>query len=180
MTWKTMDDPPAPTCMVLFFGRHKTSNLRHYEVGTVDPAWGCVEIIPTHWMSLPSPPGIADQPTASLPCGCHVSLDDSYGGCVLCKTVKCLTEAEDEIARLTANQPDAAPTPREHRLMDLLAEAYEYIDADSSEQPPFMARIREALGVGDRPADQQSACRCVREDGSVRWNINCAEHGKAP
>jgi hypothetical protein len=119
MTWKTMDDPPDPTCMVLFFGRHKTSNLRHYEVGTVDPAWGCVEIIPTHWMSLPSPPGIADQ-------------------------------------------PDAVPTPREHLLMDLLAETYEYIDADASEQPPFMARIREALGVGDRPADQQSAADDVQ------------------
>jgi hypothetical protein len=51
-----------------------------------------------------------------------------------------------------ASDYDALAADRE-RLRDLLAECYEYIDADSSEQPPFMAKIREALGVGDGAAD---------------------------
>jgi hypothetical protein len=96
--------------------------------------------------------------------------EDSGGDGDLCIAIEDCLRAAD--------QPDAAPTPREHLLMDLLAEAYEYIDADASEQPPLMARIREALGVGDRPADQQNAmstgaCYCQLHD---RYSIDgCPE-----
>jgi hypothetical protein len=47
--------------MVLFFGKDKGSRLFNYEVGTLDPAWGCEYIKPTHWRPLPEPPTAEPQ-----------------------------------------------------------------------------------------------------------------------
>lgn len=64
------------------------------------------------------------------------------------------------------------------RLRDLLCEAYEYIDADSSEQPPFMAKIRDALGVGDGPAVQPPVVQIAKNLDDYLASARCTHCGE--
>lgn len=69
----------------------------------------------------------------------------------------------------------------EDYLQKALRRLHEAVEAvKANEGLPHMDSCGIKYGTGRCTCGLEETCRCVREDGSTQFNINCAIHGKAP